>query len=97
MILVSSGQSLLDVCLQELGSTAALFELADANGLAVTDALAPGQQLVVPASVLGRPEVVSYLAGRRINTSGTVATAAPEPQPAPSFFNPTYLNAQYHA
>lgn len=67
--IVSAGQSLLDVCLQELGAVDALYELADANGLTITATLRPGQQLQVPAAVLSRPEVVSYFAARqqRIN------------------------------
>jgi hypothetical protein len=77
--IVSDGQSLLDVCIQELGDVATAFDLADANGLAITDQLQAGQQLVVPASVLSRPEVARYFAGRqqRINTTNLTSNPAP--------------------
>jgi hypothetical protein len=65
MIQVSAGQSLIDVCLQELGSLSALFDLADANGIPITALLQPGQLLQVPASALSRPEVAAYYAQRR--------------------------------
>lgn len=65
---VSEGQSLVDVAVQECGSLTALFDLADANGLAITDALTPGQVLALPAPTA--PDVASYFATRRqrINT-----------------------------
>ncbi|MDF7809904.1 LysM peptidoglycan-binding domain-containing protein [Hymenobacter sp. YC55] len=75
--LISAGQSLLDVCLQELGTLDALFDLADANGLSCTAVLRPGQVLQVPDSVLSRPEVVNYFAARsyRINVADAVLPA----------------------
>ena len=74
MTTITAGQSLLDVTLQELGGLDALFDLADANGLGVTDALAPGLVLAVPDSALGQPVVAAYFGGRgqRINTGGPV-------------------------
>ena len=86
--IITAGQSLVDVCLQELGSVAALFELAAANGLTITDALTPGQVLVVPASLNARPEVAAYFAGRgqRLNT-GNGTTIVPDPHPAGIFDN----------
>lgn len=73
--LITAGQSLLDVALQELGSVEALFDLADANGLAITDELTPGQVLEVPTSLATQPSLVSYFQGRgqRINTGAPVA------------------------
>ena len=86
---ITEGQSLLDVALQELGDLAALFDLADATGLAITDALAPGQVLTVPASAAGRPELVGYFAGRayRVNTGA-------EPAP-PSLREADFLPADF--
>jgi hypothetical protein len=68
------------VCLQELGSPAALFDLADANGLAITDLLTPGQLLLIPeASQLAAPEVASYYAARayRVNVPDPILKGAP--------------------
>lgn len=93
MILVSSGQSLFDVAIQELGDVAAVFELADANNLAITDPLPAGLQLLVPDSVLGRPKVVNYFAGRRINTRNTLAAAPAER--ILNYFHSDFFNLQY--
>lgn len=88
MTIISAGQSLVDVALQELGSVAALFDLADAAGLAITDALTPGQQVPVPLSRSARPDVAAYFSGRaqRLNTG---APAAPDPAPRRRDFKPT--------
>ena len=76
---ITAGQSLVDVAIQELGTVAALFELADAQGLALTDALTPGQVLGVPASPAAQPRLVAYFSGRaqRINTGDDVAASPP--------------------
>ena len=91
--IITAGQSLLDVAVQELGTVAGLFDLADAAGLAITDQLTPGQVLPVPVSATSQADIVGYFAGRRqrINTGDT-----PTPVPAPTrqryfsnlFFNP---------
>lgn len=99
MIQVSAGQSLLDICLQELGSLDPLYELADANSLTISEPLRPGQLLQVPTSVLSRPAVVAYFSQRRqrLNSgAGTVATAA-QPEPGANYFNPRFFNPQYFA
>jgi hypothetical protein len=96
MTTISAGQNLPDVCLQELGSLAALFDLADAAGLAITDPLTPGQQLPVPASAGANADVAAVFAARaqRINT-GDEPVADHLPLPAryfsPSFFTPDYF------
>ncbi len=89
---ITEGQSLLDVALQELGSVAGLFDLADAAGLAITDQLTPGQVLAVPASAAARPELVGYYAGRayRVNTGDTPPPAAP-PTPARRYFSALFF------
>ena len=84
---ISAGQNLLDVCLQELGGLSALFDLADAGGLAITDLLTPGQQLPVPASPAGDAAAASYFAarGQRLNTGAQV----PTPRPRIHDYDPT--------
>jgi hypothetical protein len=71
---VSAGQNLLDICLQELGNLEALFDLADANDLAITDLVAPGRQLQVPDSAAALADLVRYYATRRqrVNTGAPV-------------------------
>ncbi len=73
-MIVTEGQSLIDVAIQEYGSVEALFDLADANGLAITDLLTPGQVLAVPSSAAAVPSLVSYFRARaqRINTGAPV-------------------------
>lgn len=75
--IITAGQSLVDVAIQELGSVEALFELADAAGLAITDALAPGALLLVPASPYALPDTAGYFRARaqRINTGDEVAAS----------------------
>ncbi|GAA4354188.1 hypothetical protein GCM10023185_15620 [Hymenobacter saemangeumensis] len=78
---VSDGQSLLDLALTNLGGTEALFALADANGLSITDALTSGQVLTVPDAAVDS-ELVSYYAqaSYRVNTTNNTQEApAPEP------------------
>jgi hypothetical protein len=71
---VSEGQSLLDVAIQEYGTVEALFDLADANGIAITDVIAPGRVLVVPSSAAAVPALADYFRARqrRINTGAPV-------------------------
>jgi hypothetical protein len=78
--IISAGQSLIDVAIQELGSVEALFDLADANGLAITDVLTPGQLLHVPDSAAMVADIVGYFGGRgqRINTGDTEVPASLE-------------------
>jgi LysM repeat protein len=75
---VTEGQSLLDIAIWLLGDAAAVFDLADANGLAITDAVQAGQVLVVPDSV-AKPDVVKFLAekGVVINTTNYVPDTPP--------------------
>lgn len=94
---ISDGQSLLDVALQELGSIAALFDLADANGLGITDALAAGQVLAVPASAAARPELAGYFAARqvRINTGDVVVP--PPAVAAQRYFSNLFFTPSFYA
>lgn len=79
--IVTAGQSLVDIAIQELGSVASLFDLADAAGLAITDVLTPGQLLPVPAAVAADLPTAAYFRqrGQHINT-GSTAVPAPRPE-----------------
>lgn len=95
--IITEGQSLIDVAIQELGTVAALFDLADAAGLAITDQLTPGQVLAVPASPAAQPSIVAYFSGRaqRINT-GEEPTPAPA-LPAQRYFSNLFFNPNTYA
>ncbi|SHJ76254.1 hypothetical protein SAMN02745146_0103 [Hymenobacter daecheongensis DSM 21074] len=77
---VTEGQTLLDIALREYGDVAAVFRLAEDNGLAITDALQPGQVLGLSLTRIARPELVQYFAQRQqmINT-GSLPPTGPEP------------------
>ena len=95
---ITAGQSLLDVALQEYGSVDALFALADANGLAVTDPLTAGQELVlVPVPVGYYVGLGDYFRRRkqRLNT-GDVPPAPPLPR-APRYFSSSFFKPDYFA
>lgn len=56
----------MDIAIQECGSFEAAYELAERNGLAVTDDLVLGTQLeYIPEDVM-KKQVVAHLAARRI-------------------------------
>ena len=61
-ITVLNNQSLFDISVQEYGTIEGVFEIAAANGLGVTDLLAPGQRLVIPEinEDLISPEIIDY-------------------------------------
>jgi len=59
---VIQGQTLLDVALQALGAWRAVVELAEANGMAVTEVPEPGSELLVPLPPVVDAEVVAYYA-----------------------------------
>lgn len=50
-IIVDEGQNMMDVALQYLGDMSGVFDLANANGISITELLAPGDQLVLPAAI----------------------------------------------
>ena len=59
-IKVLNNQSLFDIAIQEYGTVEAVFDLAMANGLGITDELNAGQELIVPESDFVVPEIVEY-------------------------------------
>ena len=50
-VVVKSGQTLLDIALQEKGTIEAIEEIAALNGLSVTDDLTAGMEIELPAGV----------------------------------------------
>ncbi len=83
--IITEGQSLIDVAVQELGNVEALFDLADANNVGITDLLTSGQALEVPITALLNGGIVAYFRklSKRINT-GVRDLPAPTP-PAHDF------------
>ena len=61
-VTVLNNQSLWDISVQEYGSVEAVFELARANDMGVTDLLTAGQELLLPEvdKKIIKPEVVAY-------------------------------------
>lgn len=45
---VLDNQSLFDIAIQECGGIEAMFSIAELNELAITDALTPGREMLVP-------------------------------------------------
>lgn len=74
MITVTSQQSTLDLALQHCGSMEAAFDLAVLNGLSITDDLADGQQLDIPAAL--SKDVTNYYAVHDIRPATAITTEA---------------------
>lgn len=72
-ITVADRQSLWDIALQTCGSIEAVFELAEANGLAVTDALTPGQVIAYSPDSIRNKQVVQHYANHRVIPSTAIA------------------------
>lgn len=53
-VVVKSGQTLLDIAMQEKGVIEAIEEIASMNGLSVTDELSAGMTLALPAGSWSR-------------------------------------------
>lgn len=65
-VTVLHNQSLLDIAVQEYGNAKAVFELALANGIAVTDRLEAGQFLTLPIDAPADRDIVRYYQGRKL-------------------------------
>jgi len=55
---IESGQTLLDIAVQELADTERLFEIANINELSITDLLTPGNFVVVPDFAPDKKKIV---------------------------------------
>lgn len=71
---VQENQSLFDVSVQEDGSVLAVFEWAVANGVSITDDLAPGQKLSAPNSIFRNVDMANYFKGKnqQVATCSTI-------------------------
>lgn len=78
---IHSRQSLPDIAIQACGTFEAAWELAERNGLALTDELMPGTGLDHLPEQVAVPQVVARLAARRIRpaTAATKEDAATAP------------------
>lgn len=56
MITVQNNQSVFDLAVRYCGTAAAAFDLAELNGISVTDRLTPGNELEIPEKNYGRYE-----------------------------------------
>jgi hypothetical protein len=95
--IISDGQSLVDVALQELGSVESLFDLADANGLAITDALAAGQVLAVPSSSGTVVTIATYFRSKAIRINTNNAAVLLPPNTAHDFDNQDFDPSDFDA
>jgi hypothetical protein len=58
---ILNDQNLLDLGIQEYGTPAAAFDIAVANGIAISDALDPGGELILPTETTEvNAEVLGY-------------------------------------
>jgi hypothetical protein len=96
-IKVSEGQSLIDISLWMLGGADALYALADANGLAITDTVAAGQVLVVPDELAVNPELVKFLKekGVTVNTANIVPVPDPVDDELTDWLDDDFDNPDY--
>lgn len=69
IILVESGQTLMDLAIQYYGNASAVVELAADNGLAITDELEPGETLNIRED---KPATAIALFADYLNESGIV-------------------------
>ena len=74
MTKVLKGQSLLDIAIQETGSIENIFEIAYHNGLSITDELAVGYEVDIPADIDKSMKTVNYFSNLELKP-------ASEPEP----------------
>ena len=73
---VQAGQTLLDIAVQEYGTIEAVFMLAKANDMSITDSLQAGQQIEIPEKVYNS-ELADYCRRNSVcpTTSETASNA----------------------
>jgi AAA+ ATPase superfamily predicted ATPase len=72
IVKVVEGQNLFDISIQEYGNVSAVFDIAFANDLNVSDLLLPGQELLVPESKFKDESILSYLKKKRIHPNSSL-------------------------
>ena len=72
-----NNQTLLDIAVQECGTVEAAFEIAERNGLALTDELNTGQKLDIVMTTTREESVVQELAADRIKPAAEVTEMVP--------------------
>jgi|SRR6218665_3044113 len=68
-----SGQTLIDIVLQSTGDQERWFELAQLNGMGITDDLEAGSELVVPAETWDKERTTALLQRRHPASAGEAA------------------------
>lgn len=63
MITVQPRQSIFDIALQHCGSNDAAWDIAQLNGISLTDDIAPGTTLKIPEVV--KPRIVTFYQAQR--------------------------------
>lgn len=71
-ITVLHNQSFLDIAIQHTGSVFNAFSIASANGLAVSESLLPGSQLLVPDEIVKDVEIYNYYTSKDIKPATSV-------------------------
>jgi len=80
MATVLHNQSLLDFAIQHTGSAQNAFEIAKANGLAISAELEAGTELIIPATVVNDTDVLQYYASRAIQPATDVTVSSDDEQ-----------------
>ena len=63
---VLHNQSLLDLALQHTGTVESVFELATANTLSITDEVAAGKTLALPAEAFTNKDILTYYTAKNL-------------------------------
>lgn len=63
---VLHNQSLLDLALQHTGTVESVFELATANTLSITDEVAAGKTLALPAEAFVNKDILAYYSAKNL-------------------------------
>jgi len=74
-IVVQSHQNVLDIALQQYGNAEAAFDLSIANGLSLSDDLAPGKELELPESLYKDTDVAGYYENKRLQPATALSQA----------------------
>lgn len=76
-VTVKDGQTLFDIAVQSLGSVDRVFDLAQLNGIGITDDLTSGQILLLPDVAFEDADTVDYFTKPWYPASGDGANDAP--------------------